>query len=106
MSNGKEPSADPLPAAGAGEIRMMTGRDRNETMAPAASCPLLALAHRRRPGRAGEPGCLLYSLLRSRKDTRDYIVHEQYADQTALDAQAMLARVQPFWWRWEQGRRF
>jgi quinol monooxygenase YgiN len=36
--------------------------------------------------RAHEPGCLLYSLLRSRTDPRDYIVHEQYADQAALDA--------------------
>ena len=32
-----------------------------------------------------EPGCLLYSLLKSRKSSSDYIVHEQYADQAALD---------------------
>jgi quinol monooxygenase YgiN len=36
--------------------------------------------------RLHEPGCLLYSLPRSRKDARDYIVHERYADQAALDA--------------------
>ncbi len=35
--------------------------------------------------RAHEPGCLLYSLLRSRTDTRAYIVQEQYRDQAALD---------------------
>jgi quinol monooxygenase YgiN len=33
-----------------------------------------------------EPGCLLYSLLRSRTNPRAYIVHEQYRDQAALDA--------------------
>ena len=33
-----------------------------------------------------EPGCLLYSLLRSRTNPRAYIVHEQYRDQQALDA--------------------
>jgi len=33
-----------------------------------------------------EPGCLLYSLLKSRKEPCDYIVHEQYADQAALNA--------------------
>ena len=32
-----------------------------------------------------EPGCLLYSLLKSRKSSSDYIVHEQYIDQAALD---------------------
>jgi quinol monooxygenase YgiN len=32
-----------------------------------------------------EPGCLLYSLLKSRKNPCDYIVHEQYVDQAALD---------------------
>jgi quinol monooxygenase YgiN len=31
-----------------------------------------------------EPGCLLYSLLKSRKSSSDYIVHEQYVDQAAL----------------------
>jgi quinol monooxygenase YgiN len=36
--------------------------------------------------RDDEPGCLLYSLLKSRKDPRAYIVHEQYVDQNALDA--------------------
>jgi quinol monooxygenase YgiN len=35
---------------------------------------------------SAEPGCLLYSLLRSRIDPQAYIVHEQYADQTVLDA--------------------
>ena len=44
--------------------------------------------------RAADPGCLLYSLLRSRKDSRDYVVHEQYADQAALDAHA-----EPSWGR-------
>jgi quinol monooxygenase YgiN len=32
-----------------------------------------------------EPGCRLYSLLRSRTDPRAYIVHEQYDSQVALD---------------------
>ena len=27
-----------------------------------------------------EPGCLLYSLLKSRKSSLDYIVHEQYVE--------------------------
>lgn len=35
--------------------------------------------------RLHEPGCLLYSLLKSRKAPRAYIVHEQYTDQAALD---------------------
>lgn len=30
--------------------------------------------------RTAEPGCLVYSLLRSRSDPRAYIVQEQYAD--------------------------
>lgn len=34
--------------------------------------------------RTAEPGCLLYSLLRSRVDRRGYIVQEQYLDQAAL----------------------
>ena len=33
-----------------------------------------------------EPGCLLYSLLKSRAKPGAYIVHEQYRDQAALDA--------------------
>ncbi|WP_254508407.1 putative quinol monooxygenase [Anatilimnocola floriformis] len=36
--------------------------------------------------RTAEPGCLLYSLLRSRRDDRCYIVHEQYSDAAALAA--------------------
>jgi quinol monooxygenase YgiN len=36
--------------------------------------------------RAHEPGCLLYSLLKSRAKPGIYIVHEQYQDQAALDA--------------------
>jgi quinol monooxygenase YgiN len=36
--------------------------------------------------RTQEPGCLLYSLLKSRKKAGAYIVHEQYRDQAALDA--------------------
>jgi quinol monooxygenase YgiN len=35
--------------------------------------------------RAHEPGCLLYSLLKSRAKPGAYIVHEQYRDQAALD---------------------
>jgi quinol monooxygenase YgiN len=31
-----------------------------------------------------EPGCLLYSLLKSRANPRAYIVHEQYRDAAAL----------------------
>jgi len=31
-----------------------------------------------------EPGCLLYSLFRSRSNPRAYIVHEQYRDAAAL----------------------
>jgi quinol monooxygenase YgiN len=33
-----------------------------------------------------EPGCLLYSLLKSRGKPGAYIVHEQYRNQSALDA--------------------
>jgi len=33
-----------------------------------------------------EPGCLLYSLLKSRARPGAYIVHEQYREQAALDA--------------------
>jgi quinol monooxygenase YgiN len=36
--------------------------------------------------RQNEPGCLLYSLLKSRTNRRTYIVHEQYRDQAALTA--------------------
>lgn len=36
--------------------------------------------------RVAEPGCRLYSLLRSRTDPRSYIVHEQYDSQADLDA--------------------
>lgn len=36
--------------------------------------------------RAHEPGCVLYSLLKSRAKPAAYIVHEQYLDQAALDA--------------------
>ncbi len=36
--------------------------------------------------RIHEPGCLLYSLLKSRKNHRAYIVHEQYVDLATLDA--------------------
>ena len=32
-----------------------------------------------------EPGYLLYSLLKSRKSSSGYIVHEQYVDQAALN---------------------
>ena len=32
-----------------------------------------------------EPGCLLYSLLKSRTNPRAYIVHEQYRDAAALE---------------------
>ncbi len=35
--------------------------------------------------KSAEPGCRLYSLLRSRTDPRSYIVHEQYDSQAALD---------------------
>ena len=34
----------------------------------------------------GEPGCLYYSLLKSRANARAYIVEEQYRDQAAFDA--------------------
>jgi quinol monooxygenase YgiN len=36
--------------------------------------------------RKHEPDCLLYSLLKSRAQPGDYIVHEQYRNQAALDA--------------------
>lgn len=36
--------------------------------------------------RREEPGCLVYSLLKSRKKIGAYIVHEQYRNQAALDA--------------------
>ena len=38
-----------------------------------------------------EPGYLLYSLLKSRKSSSDYIVHEQYVDQAALDVHSQSA---------------
>jgi quinol monooxygenase YgiN len=44
------------------------------------------LAELRNEMRRHEPGCLLYSLLKSRKEPSTYIVHEQYVDQAALDA--------------------
>lgn len=34
---------------------------------------------------AHEPGCLLYSLLKSRVKAGAYIVHEQYEDEAALE---------------------
>ena len=43
-------------------------------------------AELRQEMRKHEPGCLLYSLLKSRDKPRSYIVHEQYCDQAALDA--------------------
>jgi quinol monooxygenase YgiN len=36
--------------------------------------------------RREEPGCLVYSLLKSRQKAGAYIVHEQYQNQAALDA--------------------
>ena len=36
--------------------------------------------------RTEEPGCLVYSLLKSKKKRGVYIVHEQYSDPVALDA--------------------
>jgi quinol monooxygenase YgiN len=36
--------------------------------------------------RDGEPDCVYYSLLKSRKNARAYIVEEQYRDQAAFDA--------------------
>jgi quinol monooxygenase YgiN len=36
--------------------------------------------------RGQEPGCLLYTLLKSRTNPRAYIVQEQYRDQAALTA--------------------
>jgi quinol monooxygenase YgiN len=36
--------------------------------------------------RTHEPGCLLYSLLKSRAKPGAYIVHEQYRNQAALNA--------------------
>ena len=36
--------------------------------------------------REREPGCLLYSLLKSRTNPRSYIVQEQYRDESALSA--------------------
>lgn len=41
---------------------------------------LRALMHER------EPGCILYSLLKSPTKPGAYIVHEQYRDQAALDS--------------------
>jgi quinol monooxygenase YgiN len=35
--------------------------------------------------RDGEPGCLYYSLLKSRTNARAYIVEEQYGDEAAFD---------------------
>ena len=36
--------------------------------------------------RQHEPGCHVYALLKSRTNSRNYIVHEQYRDQAALDS--------------------
>ncbi len=36
--------------------------------------------------REKEPGCLLYSLLKSPTNPRSYVVHEQYRDRAALEA--------------------
>jgi quinol monooxygenase YgiN len=36
--------------------------------------------------REAEPGCSLYSLLKSRTNARAYIVQEQYGDPAALEA--------------------
>jgi quinol monooxygenase YgiN len=36
--------------------------------------------------REHEPGCLLYSLLKSRTNPRSYVVQEQYRDEEALSA--------------------
>lgn len=36
--------------------------------------------------RTAEPGCLVYSLLKSRQKSGAYIVQEQYRDQAALTA--------------------
>lgn len=41
-------------------------------------------AQLRQAMRTAEPGCLLYSLLKSRTDDRSYIVHEQYQNADAL----------------------
>jgi hypothetical protein len=49
--------------------------------------------------RSQEPGCLLCSLLESRREPRAYIVQEQYVDQAALDAHLpmpTLGRIGPF----------
>ena len=35
--------------------------------------------------REGEPGCLYYSLLKSRTNPRSYIVEEQYRDEASFD---------------------
>lgn len=43
------------------------------------------LAELRNDMHTHEPGCLLYSLLKSCKSSSDYIVHEQYLHQAALD---------------------
>jgi quinol monooxygenase YgiN len=44
--------------------------------------------------RTAEPGCLLYSLLKSRTSDRSYIVHEQYRDAEALAAHESSAHGQ------------
>ncbi|MDB5975683.1 MAG: hypothetical protein JWR07_2443 [Nevskia sp.] len=36
--------------------------------------------------RKNEPGCMAYVLLSSRMTRDSYVLHEQYADQAALDA--------------------
>lgn len=36
--------------------------------------------------RRHEPGCLVYTLLKSRATPRAYIVHEQYTNEAALEA--------------------
>ena len=42
--------------------------------------------------RKNEPGCVYYSLLKSRANPRAYIVEEQYRDEAALEAHESSAR--------------
>jgi quinol monooxygenase YgiN len=46
--------------------------------------------------RKNEPGCVYYSLLKSRTNARAYVVEEQYRDEAALEAHQSSAHGQTY----------
>lgn len=61
-----------------GSLRIVRVRPGEERRFEQLFAELCAALHRH------EPGCVIYSLLRSRLHPGSYIVHEQYADSAAL----------------------